>query len=106
MYFIGTSCSGWSLMRRTGSDQIDRSSTAGLGLPAVQRRYERARPAAVAVLAQIDALPGPESEPAIADRERERGPQERRLDVRRHVVRPLVGVRPVRRLRWHRRVEP
>ena len=52
---------------------------------------------AVAVLAQVDPLPGPEREPAARDRQRQRRPEQRRLDVRGHVVRTLERVRPVRR---------
>ena len=62
--------------------------------------------AVVAVLAQVDPLPRPEREPAVADRQRERRAEQRRLDVRGHVVRALDRVRPVRRVLGHRVVEP
>src|ERR1700742_1270897 len=65
-----------------------------------------ARPAVVAVLAEVDPLPRPERQPAVRHGDRQRAPGERRLHVRGHVVRALQRVRPVRRVLRHGPVEP
>ena len=75
--------------------RCSRELAAARRLLAVQRHDERARAAVVAVLAQVDALPGADREPAAGDRERQRRAEQRRLDVRGHVVRALDRVRPV-----------
>ena len=51
--------------------------------------------AVVAQLAQVDALPRAEREPPVGDRQRQRRAEQRRLDVRGHVVGALERVRPV-----------
>src|SRR5262249_33992495 len=51
--------------------------------PAVRRR---------AVLPQVDALPGPQVATAVCNRNRQRRLRQDRADMRRHVVRTLVGV--------------
>ena len=68
-------------------------------------RIDRPRPTAVAVLAQVDPLPGPEREPAPRHRQRQRRPEQRGLDVRRHVVGALQRVGPVRSVLRNRGVE-
>ena len=96
---------------REGADGLRREAPAGLARPlkglslglAVQRGEQAAGAAAVAVLAQVDALPGAEREPAVADRQRQRRAEQRRLDVGRHVVGALDGVRPVGRVLGHGR---
>ena len=72
----------------------------------LERGDQRARAAAVAVLAQVDALPGAERQAPVADRQRQRRAEQRGLDVRRHVVGALERVRPERRVLGHRVVEP
>ena len=62
--------------------------------PPSASRSATARPA-VAVLAQVDPLPGPEREAPVAHRQGERRPEQRGLDVRGHVVGALDRVRPV-----------
>ena len=64
-----------------------------LGLPP-NGRDQRAGATVVAVLAQVDALPGSQREPSCADRQRKRGPEQRGLDVRGHVIAALQRVRP------------
>src|SRR5450755_3316902 len=59
-------------------------------------RHDRARAAVIAVLAEVDPLPGTKREAPVRDGERERRPEQSRLDVRRHVVRALERVGPVR----------
>src|SRR4051794_38260418 len=59
---------------------------------ALQCQQQLARPAVIAVLAQVDALPGPQGEATVADREGERWPEEGGLDVRGHVVGALERV--------------
>src|SRR4051794_41663967 len=59
---------------------------------ALEREQQRPRAAVVAVLAQVDALPGAQGEAAVADRQRERGTEERGLDVGGHVVGALERV--------------
>lgn len=46
----------------------------------------------VAVLAEINTLPGAKVKPAICDRDLHRGAQERGLDVGRHVIGTFEGV--------------
>jgi hypothetical protein len=67
---------------------------------------QRARAAVVAVLAEVDALPGAERETAVADRQRQGRPQQRRLDVGGHVVVALESVGPVRGPFGNRAIEP
>src|SRR3954452_3088544 len=58
-------------------------STSGRSVRAllpVHRGEQRPRAAAVAVLAQVDPLPGPEREPAAADRQGERRAEQGCLD--------------------------
>ena len=74
---------------RAGADAIRAEPIAG------ERDDQRARAAVVAVLAQVDALPGAEREAAAGDRQRQRRAEQRGLDVRGHVVRALDRVRPV-----------
>src|SRR3954469_14250016 len=57
-----------------------------------ERRDDRAAAAMVAMLAQPDALPSAEGEPAVADRDGQRHAEEQGFDVRRHVVGALGGV--------------
>ena len=64
---------------------------------APERRDQRARTASVAVLTQVDPLPGAEREPPAGHRDRQRRAEQRGLDVGGHVVRSLERVRPVRR---------
>ena len=64
----------------------------------VQREDERTRAAVVAVLAEVDALPGADREAAAGDRQRERRAEQRRLDVGGHVVGALDRVGPVARV--------
>src|SRR4051794_10069111 len=66
----------------------------GLGRFAPQRGHQRARPAAVAVLAQVDPLPRAEHEPAATDGKGERRTEQRGLDVGGHVIGSLERVRP------------
>ena len=66
---------------------VDATVFARVRLLAVQGEDQRARAAVVAVLAQVDALPGAEREAAAGDRERQRRAEQRGLDVRGHVVR-------------------
>ena len=85
--------------------------TSGRGLPSgsvrpPHRGDERPRAAAVAVLAQIDPLPGAERQPSSGDRQCQRGTEQRRFDVRRHVVGALGRVRPVGRPLGDRLIEP
>ena len=54
----------------------------------------------VAVLEEIDALPGAERQPAGGHRNGERGRRQRRLDVRRHVVGAFAAVDEIA----HRRI--
>jgi hypothetical protein len=67
-------------------------------LLAEERDDDPARSAAIAVLAEVDPLPGAERKAAVADRQRQRRAHQRRLDVRRHVVGALVDVGPVVRV--------
>ena len=60
----------------------------------------------VAVLAEVDALPGAEGGAAAGQRQGQRGAEQGRLDVGGHVVVPLQGVGPVRSPFRHRLVEP
>ena len=62
----------------------------------VQRDDDRPGAAVVAVLVQVDPLPGPEVEPPVADRDRQADAKHRALGVRRHVVLALhvVAVLP------------
>src|SRR5690606_3265650 len=59
-----------------------------------------------AMLPQVDPLPGAEREPPVEYRDRERGGGEDRLDVGRHVVRPLRRMREVAVALRHEAVEP
>ena len=75
-------------------------------LVAHQRDDDRARAAVVAVLAEVDPLPGAEREAPVADRDRHRRADQQRLDVRGHVVGPLGRVLEVGRVLRHRAREP
>src|SRR5262245_59958210 len=65
-----------------------------------------AGPARAAMFPQIDALPSAEAEPALDDRDRERGGRERGAHVRRHVVGTLGVVREERVALGHEPREP
>src|SRR5579875_1308232 len=71
------------------------SPAAGSGPLAPSCGNQPARAAAVAVFAEVDSLPGAERGPPAAERDRQRRPEQRRLDVRRHVIGPLERVGPV-----------
>jgi Domain of unknown function (DUF222) len=72
-----------------------------------ERRHDHApSPTPVPVLAQVDALPRPERESAVRDREHERAVGERGLQVGGHVVGALHGVGEVLRAVRHGPVEP
>ena len=60
----------------------------------------------VAVLTQVDALPGAEREPSAHHRQHQRRPQQRRLDVGGHVVVAFERVRPVGSAVGHGLVKP
>ena len=60
-------------------------------------------PTLIAVLTQIDPLPGTQGQLAVSHGQDERGAQQRRLDVRRHIVGPLQAVF-VRKCLRHNRV--
>ncbi len=62
-----------------------------------QRQYQPAAAAMAAMLAEIDALPGPQSERAAVHRDREARTQQRGLHMRRHVVRAFARV-PIREI--------
>src|SRR3954471_6633261 len=78
----------------------------GPRLLAVQRHDQRARAAAVAVLAEVDPLPGADGEAAAAHRKGQRRAEQRRLDVGGHVVRALDRVGPVAGVLGDGLVEP
>src|SRR5215207_7458591 len=59
------------------------------------RRHQRAGAAAVAVLTEVDPLPGAECEGALAYRKGQGGAEQRRLDVGGHVVGTLERMGPV-----------
>ena len=100
-----TSCAAsWSRRCRASSRPSSRPLAAARLAPG--RRHHRARAAVVAVLAEVDPLPGPERRPALAHRQGQRRAQQRRLDVGGHVVLALQRVGPVRRPFRHRLVEP
>src|SRR5215207_7352522 len=71
-----------------------------------RRRDKPSRAAVVAVLAEVDALPGPERQAATGDGQGERRSEQRRLHVGRHVVVTLEGVGPVGRALGNGAVEP
>lgn len=58
----------------------------------MQGEDEVAGAGGVAVLAEVDPLPGSEEEPASADGDGERRADQRRFDVGGHVVRAFEGV--------------
>ncbi len=68
--------------------------------------HELARPASVAVLPDIDALPGPECEAAGIDGDGESGGGEGGLDVGGHVVGAFGGVGVERIAFRHETIEP
>ncbi len=57
-----------------------------------QRQHQSSAAAAVAMLAQINALPGTKLELAAVDGNRHAAAQERRFNVRRHVVGTFAGM--------------
>ena len=69
-------------------------SGAGASPSSPQSVASSRRPPPVAGLAQVDPLPRAEREPAVGDRQAQRRPQQRRLDVGGHVVGALERVRP------------
>src|SRR5439155_7722709 len=70
----------------------DRRESTGANLLADQGQDERALMRRGAMLEEEDALPDAELEPAVGDGDRQLRLGQRTLDVRRHVVRPLVVV--------------
>ncbi len=90
--------------RPRGRDRVRREARPGLEGPLglsfarPDRRQQAAAGRAIAVLAEVDPLPGAEREAAVGDRQRERRAEHRGLDVGGHVVGALVGVGPVRRV--------
>ena len=74
-----------------------RRATATAARLTVEGGHQRARAAAVAVLAQVDPLPRARGPGARARPAGERRPEQRGLDVGRHVVGPFERVRPAAR---------
>lgn len=58
----------------------------------MKRGDEASRSAAIAVLTQVNPLPGPQCQATIADGNRNGGTQQRRLHVGWHVIRSLQSV--------------
>lgn len=67
--------------------------------------YETTGGAVVAELAEVDALPDAEVQTAAGNGQRQRGAYYYRFGVRRHVVRPFVGVQVTRGVFRHESVE-
>src|SRR3954471_14782351 len=71
-----------------------------------RRDRQPPRAAGIAVLAEVDPLPGADVEGTVAHRQHHGRTKQRRLDVRRHVVRSLRRMGPERGVLWHGVVEP
>src|SRR5438874_9185705 len=75
--------------------RADESGLPARSLLAPGGHDDLARTAGVAVLAEVDALPGAQSDPPARDRDGDGRTEQRGLDVRGHVVGALERVRPV-----------
>src|SRR5450755_680813 len=106
---MGAGLEGTLTTGLSGEPPNDFLRILGLGFPERGPRYggdQRSRSASVAMLAQVDPLPGPEYQSPARHGQRQRRPQQRRLDMRGHVIGPLERVRPIAGPLRNRLVEP